>query len=436
MKIRLCILTVFTAALACAQQQEEPPVGPFGNMNPVTLATEFFEKNNFLNYYAFANAVYDSYNPTLDSNGQRSNNGGVGYNIGGGLSARHLWKKSALSVSYSGDYRDYSSSFFGSGTDQNLGLSFNHRLSKRWTLNLGVGAGTVLYGTGYFGQQSSNGGASIVNPFSNSTRYLTTSASMSYQQTRRLSYVFSGAFYLQRYSFPTAVGSTGGSGDIGVYYRITARTTISADYSRSYFVFQRGSGTSTVDNYYGSVSHRFARNWVASASGGISRSHVTGTITQPISISTGVGQTLNGYWIGPYNSISLLPSFSGSVTHFLRRSSFSIGGGQNIVSGNGYYLASRNQFFNGFYSRSLRASNVSVGGYWNRLNSVANSVAYAYSTSGFSGNYSRMLYRHLGMNARYEFVRYGALRPSPGVSDNRLSVGVTFTSASIPLTLY
>ncbi len=435
MSTALLAFSLFTATHALAQE-EAPPVGPGANTNPVTLATQFFENNNFFNYYAFANAVYDSYNPTLNSDGHTVNHGGAGYQVGGGVSARHVWQKASLALSYSGDYRDYSSSFFGSGTDQSLGLSYSRRLARRLNLNLGVNAGTVLYGTGYFGQQQVGTGNIQLNPFSNSTRFFSGYVSMSYQQTRRLSYVVSGGYYLQRYSYAAAIGSTGGSGDIGVNYRVTARTTVSVDYSRSYFVFQRNAGTSTVDSFYGSVSHRFANHWVASASGGISHSHVTGTTVTPVTLQTTTGEFLNGYIVGPYDSKTFLPSFSGSVTHFLRKSSFSAGGGQNVVSGNGYYLASRNQFLSGVYSRSLNKSNVSFGANWNRLNSVSNTVAYGYSTTSFAASYSYAVIRHVGMNARYDFVRYGSLGNNPGVADNRFSVGVNFSSQSIPLTLY
>jgi hypothetical protein len=436
LKIRLTVLSLLAAGALFAQQQEAPPIGPLSNSNPITLATEFFEKNNFINYYAFANAVYDTYNPTLDSNGQRSNSGGVGYQVGGGISARHLWQKSVLTVNYSGDYRDYTSSFFGSGTDQNLGIGYSRKLAKRWNLDVGVGAGTILYGTGYFGQQSIGSGNLQLNPFSNSTRFFSSYVNLTYQQTRRLSYTMSGGFYLQRYSFPTAVGSTGGSGGFAVNYRVTSRTTISANYGRSYFVFQRGAGTSGVDSYYGSISHRFAHNWIASASGGISRSHVTGFVVSPLTIGTGDGTTLNGFVVGPYDSVSFLPSFSGAVTRLLKHSSFSVSGGQNVVSGNGYYLASKNQYLNGFYSRTYLRSNISIGGYWNRLNSVANTVAFAYTTTGFSGSYSYMVRKYIGVNARYDFLRYGALQPNPAIADNRFSFGVTFTSANVPLALY
>ncbi len=435
MKIRITVLLVLTATIALAQE-EPPPTGSTASQNPVTLATEFFENNNFLNYFAFANAVYDTYNPTLDSNGKSVNHGGVGFQVGGGASARHVWQKSVLTFSYSGSYRDYSSSFFGSGTDQNLGINYSRRLARHLSMNVAVGAGTVLFGTGYVAQEQVGTGNIQLNPYSNSTRFFSGSVGLSYQQSRRLGYSLSGGFYMQRYSYPSAVGSTGGSGNIGVNYRVTARTTIFANYSRSYFVFQRGAGTSTVDSYSGSVSRRFANHWTASGSVGVSRSHVTGTAVVPVTLSTVAGATLTGYVSGPYNSVSVVPSFSGSVTHFLKRSSFSASGGQNIVSGNGFYLASKNQFLSGVYSRSFRRSNASFGGNWNRLNSVANSIAYGYTTTGLTANYGHSLAHHIGINARYDFIRYGAFAGNKGVDDSRFSFGFTLSSQSIPITLY
>ncbi len=434
MKIRLAVLCAATAVFALAQD-EPPPTGSAASLNPISLASQFFESNNFFNYYGFANVVYDSYNPTLDSNGQSVNNGGVGYQVGGGASLRHTWQKSTLAFSYSGDYRDYSSGFFSSGTDQNLSLSYNRRLGRHFFFNTGVSAGSILYGTGYFGQQPVGVGSIQVNPFSNSSRFLSTSASLSYQQTRRLSYAVAGSFFLQRYSYFGAVGSTGGSGDVSASYRITARTTVSADYSHSYFVFQRASGTSAVDGVNASISHRFQNHWVAAASVGVAHSHVTGIITLPVTLLN-QGVALAGYITGPYDSKANLPSFSGSVTHFLRVSSFSVSGGQSIVSGNGYYLASKSQYVSGLYSHNFYKSNASIGGTWSRLNSVANTVAYAYSTESLGLSYSRVLGRHISANSRYDFVRYGNLNPFPATSDNRLTFGIAYSSQSVPLGLY
>ncbi len=437
MKIRVLILTLASAALAFGQLQQDAPVehSSGGGFNPVTLASEFFDRGNFVNYYAFANAVYDSFTPTLNSAGQPDQGGGFGYDVGGGISAYHVWSKSTLSLSYSGSYRHYSTTFFGNGTNQNLNLSFSRRLGRRWNFSTGVLAGTMLYGTGYFGAESATNGNVQLSPFSPNTRYASGYVSLAYQQNRRLSYVFTGGIYLQRYDYSGAIGTTGGNGDVAIVYRITARTSVSGDYNHSYYAYQLGAGNTNLDGFNFSLSHRFASRWVATASGGITHTNVTGLLNIPVGIITSTG-TVSGFIRVPYTTSATSPSFQGSVSRYMRRSQFSVSGGQNVVSGNGYYLASRNQYISGVYSRSYRRMNASFGGYWSRLNTLVNSVGYSYDTTGFSANLGYIVMRHVSTNARYDFVRYGTIGTFNTVSDNRFSFGVSFSSKSIPLTLY
>jgi len=435
-KIRAFILTLLSAALAYGQLQQTAPADSSSGSNPVTLASEFFDRGNFVNYYAFANVVYDTNSPTLNSSGQSVNNGGLGYSVGGGVSAFHAWNKSTLALGYSGSYNDYSSSFFASGTNQSLNLSFSQRLARRWSFNTGVLAGNTLYGTGYFGAQTGTAGNVQLNPFSPNTRYLSGYASVAYQQNRRLSYVFTGGIYLQRFSYSGAVGTTGGNGDVAVVYRLTARTTISGDYNHSYFVYQLGAGNTNLDGVNFSYSHRFKSRWGVSASGGITHTNASSLLNIPVPATTPNGTVVSGFLRVPYNSSAVLPAFQGSLSRYLRRSQFSVSGGQNVISGNGYYLASRNQNLGGSYSRSYQRSNVSFGGYWSRLHSVTSALNYSFDTSGFGANYSYVVMRHVSANAHYDFVRYGAISAYNSVSDNRFSLGVSFSSKSIPLTLY
>jgi hypothetical protein len=145
---------------------------------------------------------------------------------------------------------------------------------------------------------------------------------------------------------------------------------------------------------------------------------------------------LPGYAIGHYNRVSTFPSVIATVTHSLRRSSLSISGGQNVSSGNGVYLASKNLFVNGYYSYSTRRSNLSFGGGLSHLTSVANSVAYTYTTSSFTASYAYNVARHIGANVRYEFVRYGNIGSVNTLTDNRILFGVYFSSKTVPLTLF
>src|SRR4051794_4150017 len=432
-KIRVLVLLSIGAASVVAQEgpQMDNPI----NLNPVTLASQFFEHNNYFNYFALVNGIYDSYAPTINSSGQQENNGGFGYSVGGGLSGYHTFRKATFAINYSGTYRNYNTPLFANGTDQNLATSYSRRLTRRWSLGLSGNAGTVLYGTGYLGTASQGPNAVATNPFSANTRYASAGVSLAYQQSRRLSYVISGNFFLQRYSNVNAIGATGGSGNIAVNYRVTARTTISAGYGASGFTYQHGSGDSRLNSISGSVFHQFPNHWFVSFSGGITHSNISGFISIPVSTLTGnVGA--GGYVTGQYNTSSNFPAFSGTVIRAFRLFQLSASGGQSIISGNGYYLASRNQFLNGMYSKSFRRSNISFGGNWYRLKSAANTVAYTYSAGGFGASYGYQLMRYVGSNFRYDYVRYGNLTPYPAIVDNRLSFGFTFSSRSVPITLY
>lgn len=436
MKIRVFILVLLSAASLLGQlQQTAPPEQSSGWYNPITLASEFFDRGNFLNYYAFANAVYDSYAPVLNSSGQSVNNGGFGFDAGGGISASHVWSKSSLVFNYSGGYRHYSASYLGNGTNQNLSLAFNRTLTRRWSFSTGVYAGTLLYGSGYFGAQTATNDNVQLNPFSVNNRFASGSVNLSYQQSRRLSYTFSGNIFLQRFSYINAIGTTGGSGSVSVNYRVTSRTSVSGNYYHSYFAYQLGAGDASLDGANFSLYHRFGNLWSVWASGGLTRTNVTGSFFVPVGIITGTGTVTDVIRV-PYNVSAVSPSFQGTVSRALRRSQITASGGQNVVSGNGYYLASRNQFFSGFYSRSYQRSNIGVGGYWNRLHTLVQSTSYDYDASGISANYGYVVMRHVSANARYEYIRYGTIGNSSSVVDNRLSFGLSFSSQSIPLTLY
>lgn len=427
------------AATMCAQQPTQaPPAAPpedqGSSPNPITtLAQQFFD-HDFLNFYLFADGVYDS--EPLTFNGQTINQGGWGFDGGGGVDASKHFRDGFLSLGYRGDYREYSSTFFPSGTDQSLSFAYQKMLTRRWSFSFNANAGIFLYGGTYFAAEPSQVDYVQTNPLSSESRFLSSGIATSYRATRRLSYVFNGQFYLNRYNTPNALGSAGVTGSVSVLYRTTARTTVGGTYSHTYFSYQHGAGQVQADTVEGTISHAFSGHWYASGSAGFTRSDAQGTITVPVLILSG-NTLLPGYVIGHYNRVSTFPSVQGSVSHQLRRSMLSISGGQAISAGNGVYLASKSLFASGLYSYSMRRSNLSFGGGVSRLSSVANNIAFNYTSASFSASYAYNVFRHLGAHARYDFVQYGSLGSGIGSrTDNRISFGVYFSSKSVPLTLF
>jgi hypothetical protein len=426
----------FIAGTLLAQQSTQaPPAGSDQSPSPnpiTTLASQFFE-HDFFNFFLFANAVYDSVPATIGGRGV--NQGGWGFDGGGGIDGFKQFRDGYVSLGYRGDYRDYSSRFYPSGTNQSLSFAYAKRLSRRWNFNFDINAGIFLYGGTYFGAQPSEVDYVQTNPFSSESKFLSSGLSLSYRQTRRLSYVFSGQGYLNRYNIPGSIGSTGVTGAASVLYRLTARTTVGGTYSHTYFSYQRAAGQSQADTVVGTVAHNFTGRWYGSLSAGVTRTDSHGTISVPVLIVNG-NNLLPGYAIGHYNRVSTFPSVIATVTRQLRRSSLNVSGGQNIASGNGVYLASKNLFIDGYYSYSMRRSNLSFGGGVSHLTSVANAVSYTYTTSSFTASYAYNVVRHIGTNIRYDFIKYGNLGGVNTLTDNRIMFGVYFTSKTVPLTLF
>lgn len=419
-----------TAAPPAAPQTAPTPTG-----NPVvTLASEFFE-HNFVNLYAFGDGIYDSYAP-IEQNGRLSNNGSVGWDVGGGINAYHQVTNGDISITYRGDYRHYQSSVFGTGTDQYLAFGYNKRLTRRWSLNVSLGGGMFLYGETFISPLPTQTTVVQANPFSNESRFAYGGVTLSYLQTRRLSYTVSGNFMLNRYSLPGSVGMTGITGTGGVQYRLSARTTVGGSYSHSYFAYQGGSGQAAIDSFSGTLSRAFPDRWNVSVYGGVSRTTTSGIIAVPVILQLSSGQAVGGYLIGPYKRTSDVPSFGGNVSRTFHRSLLSVSAGQGVSAGNGYYLSSRSDFVTGTLSYSTRKSNISAGGSYSLLSSIANTVTSKYKSAGLSVSYSRNLVRYVGANVRYDYIYYQSLSPFPGTTDNRISFGFNFSSKSIPLTLY
>ena len=423
-----------TSAFAQQTPQSSQPQQEENNtqsQNTLTsLAGQFFH-GDFVNFYATGSGVYDANAAIVGGPG---GSGTGGFALGGGVQAYHRFRTSILSLSYNLNYTDYHSGGYASGISQYLSLLYSKQLSRRWNLGFVESAGMYRYGIGYYGQPNAATPA-VANPFSPVSKTASSAISLSYRQSARLTYDFGGDFFLSRYSYPGAIGTTGISGSGSLVYRITGRTTIGGTYSHSYYSYQRSAGQAVLDGGYFNLTHQFADLWTATVSAGLTRSDSSGIIRVPVSVILN-GQQVTGYAVGPYKLDRVTPSIQGSVSHRLQRVVITGSVGQVVSPGNGIYLASRNRFFSGTASYSRQRSNISVSGGYFHLTSLANSISTSYGTGNFGASYGYTLTRHLSANVRYDYFRYGNVYAFGAVSDNRLLFSLSFSSKSIPLTLY
>jgi hypothetical protein len=427
-RISQCALLLLFASFASAQQADSDAVRP-----SATLTSQLLD-HDFVNYFVFGNGTYDSHLPIF-RNGESSYGGTFGYDVGGGITADHAFKDGDFSLSYRGDYRRYEHSSYGSGDTQNLSVLYNKRLSRKWAINLNASGGILTYGGSFYSSAGSGASTDITNPLSSQSRFANTGINLTYQQTRRLSYIFSGSFFYSNYNYSAAASSLGGTGSATVQYRTTARTTFGGTYSHSYYTYGSNFGNSTIDSGYLTLSHMFTSRWTATASAGLSHSNTHGTITLPVTLLLDQ-QLVTGYVTGPYKRSYNTPSFQLGISHYLKRSSITLSAGQGVNGGNGTYLTSKDQFATLTFSASSRRSNFSLGGSYFRLTSIANTVSQTYSTANFSASYGYTLHKYLAINFRYDFLHYDNLYAFGGLNESRVSLGFSFSSKSVPLTLF
>lgn len=445
------ILTFVSALLTCsptlpAQSPQQPPIDTppqtstrqDTTSNPVTLAQPLEQGlRNYVNFYAFGNGVYDSTFPVYQSgqfNNPTADQGAWGYEAGGGVTAFHDFRRGSLSLSYRGGYRNYQGSIYPSGTDQNLSLYFRKLLNRRWAFSLSQAAGVFLNGGTYFSLQPSQTDSLQLSPYTKGTKFVSSSLTLSYQRSMRLSYEFGGDFFLTRYGGAAPFGTTGGTGSASILYRVTRRTTASGTYSHGYNIYQGQAGQSNSDSVYLTLSHDFSLRWHGGISAGVNRVHSSGTVLLPFALLIN-NSVVDVYVPGRYDQTTAFPYFQATISRAWKHSQFTVNAGQNVNAGNGIYLASRNDFANGFYSYGNQQWNLGFGGNYSRLSSVSN-AAGSYSSLSFSGSLGYSLMQYLGLNLRYDYADYESLGPIGGRIDNRVTFGFVVSSKKVPTTLF
>jgi hypothetical protein len=410
------------------------PVDTTDESTMTGLASQFFQRN-FLNLYAFANAVYQTTPLVYGS----QNTGSFGFQIGGGIDLLHQFETGTVSLGYRGTYSDYAGTNYENGTNQSLIFLATKRLSPRWSFSVTANAGISLYGGQYYGPEATGYSTPVTNPFSPETRFLEAGLVLSYRQTRRLSYSAIGSFFLSRYTGLYGVGTTGGIGAISASYLLNARTSLSGTYSHDAFYYQQNVGNTSVDSVFATLSHRFTRRTRVTLSGGVAHAGGSGRAGIPVKVIVD-GQTYIVNTIVPFTESSWIPSFEGSVYHNVGRFVVSANGGQTITPGNGVLLASRDLFVNGYISRTWRSSNLSAGGGYMHIVSVSNSIRNAltgtYDSANLNVTYGHRLRRYLSAQAGFSYFLNGSIGKFGGISESRYFVGLTFSTKGIPLTLF
>lgn len=428
----LCLCT----GLVRAQFVSDPPdpAGPTiltrGQLPPPDLyMTEGLQ--DYVNGFVSLTAIDDSSLPfsTVTSQGTVVQDFGAwGGQIGGGFNIYHRLQHGLFWVSYGGSYARFNRPVYTNGTNQNFSAAYSRMLSRRWTVRASEGLAFTnnLGSTEYLIPTS--GFFPSVQPYSQKTFLNSTSVTLGYQMTHRLSFFFGGDLFASEYRPSQVAGYIGLSGITGVSYRLRRRTSLSASYSLTHLDYSSAGVNSSVQTGLLTLSHNLTRRTEIGLSAGLNRVVSSGTASI---FFQGVPDA--SFARGAFKQKTLIPSLTASIFRTGRRSRYGITGGEGISGGNGIFLTSRNIFFNGTanYQLTPRLSVSGALGY-SHLKSIANATV-PYETTTYNVTAGYQVRRHIFANAAFtgwHFPQYGTIN---NFNAHRLAVGVTFATRDFPL---
>lgn len=431
--VALCL----AAGIAQGQVFPEPPdpEGPTvltrGQLPPPDLYMSE-GLHDYTNFSLSLSGIYDSTLPigtvTTGQGTTIQELGGWGGQLGGGFSVYHRLQHGLLWMGYNGSYTRYQRSNYTNATFQSFSAAYSKMLSRRWTLravetlsfNSNLGSTYTVIPT--------SGLIPSLQPYSQKMLLNSTALTLGYQATHRLSYFFGGNLFSATYRPSSFSSFFGLSGEAGVSYRFTRRTTLTGSYTISHIGYSTGDTTSGLHTGTATLSYQLTRRIQAGVSAGVTRVKASGSANILIQ-----GLPSDLFVNGRFKQVTLVPNFTGTISRSGRRTRYGLTGGQSVSGGNGTYLTSKNLFFNGSanYQLTPRLSVSGLLGY-SRLTSVSN-AAGKYSGLIYNVDAGYQIKRHIFASASFSKWNYPSYGTIGGFDARRLSFGVTFASRDYPL---
>ncbi len=393
--------------------------------------------------YVGVQAIYDSgltsFTPGVD--GSILTRGAAGIEIMGGVYGTKEWKRNQLQLSYSGDYRHYNQSKILNGTDQSLGLTYSTIVTKRLSLEGNVTAGTTNRSFG--GISTLNASDGLLQPglpfnslFDVRTNYGSATGGLTYNLSPRTSVSLSGGGYTVKRRGSALVGVDGVQARADVVRRINKRTSVGIDYSFLTFQFSRSFGDSYIHGLGVFFARQIGRNWEFNVRAGAMNVETLGQrqvqIDPAIAAIIGVSSGSEVFYRN-----TILGSGSVALTRASRQGSLSFLASRSISPGNGLILTSQMDIATARYNRRLsRKLNADFGYTYSRLRGIG-LINGNFSTHMGSAGLGWQVGRYTQLTARYDrrntqtnsFSTYN-------LNGNRVSFGVVFTPADIPVSLW
>jgi hypothetical protein len=382
-------------------------------------------------YYVEVTGIYDS--------GLVPGGAAYGVETGFGVIGSRRRKRDKLSLEYKGAYRQYSVSNIYQGLDQFLNLAYSRQLTRRFVLDLKDTAGTVSLANGEFSYLPLSNTDLFALPsnelFDIRTNFVQSRVDLTWQKTARLSFGVGGEGFVIRRSSLLLAGLNGYAARANVAYRLTARQTVSSDYSYIYYDFQRAFGNSKLQTLSLGYSAGLSREWDLSLRAGAIRMDSLGVTQVAIdpAVAAIVGQNFANVTLA---RVIYAPLEEARLIRRFERSSLTLSYSVGATPGNGIYLTSRQTAGTAGYSYTgYRRWTFALNSGYTELSAVGQTLGkYTNLQSGAGVTYK--IGRETHVQFRYDYRHYTTQNTIYQKDSTRLSLGLAFSPGDRPLALW
>jgi hypothetical protein len=432
---RMVILTILGAASCLAQVDGGggPSILSRGGARPGQSGG----KPVSFNFYAGLNGSYSTGSIPIDTGSTTVEDFNlVGASVNAGLTGSHAWKRSSIGVDYRGSYRRYGGGHsYANGTEQALDLQYTIQTGRRIIFTLSQIGGISNFANGGFITPTSILDPSLIgvptnNIFDNRVYYLQSSVGMTYRQSSRLAFSFTGDGFSVHRASSSLVGMNGSRAGAQMTYQLTRRDQIGISYSFMHFSFPRAFGASDLHGVAANYSRKLAPGLQFTLSGGAYRVESLGAeqVTLSPEIAAILGQTTG---FKAVYSITYIPQVSAGINYAHGKSTFNASLAAGATPGNGVYLTSKSESAGFGYSYSgIRKLSLSAAGGVSQFSSVFQTLS-TYRSYYAAGTASYNVARHLSASFQSD------LRTFTINGQNRfaqtVSIGLYWSPTEIPI---
>jgi hypothetical protein len=369
--------------------------------------------------------------------------GSSGASAAWSFGGNRVTRNDLFGFAYGGGLTVYGGGGSLNGLNQQFTLTYSHLFTRRLTFSA-VDSGSFLSANYALQNPIPAAGATLANanlavspnlePTDSSTKQFNSQMSLNWQQSARLSFNISTAYFAIVRSGAGLVGATGTQAQGGVNYRYSSRTTVGLYYSYGHNQYPQGLGSS--DSTSAGLIYSFALNRTThlSVRGGISSTEAiaeTQVLLPPL-VAFLLGTTTGIADVYHKNSTS---EFSGSLAKsFGRNVSAALAIARGTSPGNGVLLTSTQQSISASMSaKFLRVYSLQLSAVNQSLTSIGQALSRSFRSDIASITVSRSYRSGLSVNFAVSYSYFGSHDPTLLPYQMHVSSGVSWTPAHLKI---